>query len=87
MNDPDPEAEVPLAFEAWADLSARMVKLDEEARENLLEELDLDIEAWSQCDRYYGLMLAADIRAGRMDRAKAYASRFANKIATNGGRS
>lgn len=74
MTDDDPE--VPLDFDAWADLSARLVKLDEEAREKLLEESDLDLDTWTQCERHYGLLLAADLRAGRMERAKAYASRF-----------
>ncbi len=76
MMDDDPEEEVPLDFDAWADLSARLVKLDEEAREKLLDESGLDLDAWTRCDRHYGLLLAADLRAGRLERAKAYASRF-----------
>lgn len=68
--------EIPLSFDDWADLSARMLKLDPQAREELLIEHDL-LEAWGRCDLYYGTLIANDLRAGRMERAQSYAARFA----------
>jgi hypothetical protein len=67
--------DIPLSFDEWADLSARMLKLDPQAREDLLEEYELR-DAWGRCDLHYGTLIATDLRAGRMDRAQAYAARF-----------
>ena len=78
MSEPQQENDIPLSFDEWADLSARMLKLDREAREELLEEHDL-LDAWGRCDLHYGTMMANDLRAGRMERAQSYAARFTSK--------
>lgn len=75
MSEKPNQEEIPLSFDEWADLSARMLKLDRDAREELLEEHDL-LDAWGRCDLHYGTMLANDLRSGRTDRAQAYAARF-----------
>ena len=81
MSQLEHEHEVSLDFDQWADLSARLLKLDHDAREELLEAHGLDMDAWGRCDLHYGMIIATDLRAGRMQRAQAYASRFVSEPA------
>jgi hypothetical protein len=59
-------------FDGWAELSARLLGLDPEARVDLLEERDLPIEAWDRADGHWNRVLAGEIITGNMDRAKEY---------------
>ena len=75
MSEEAPEDGIPLTFEEWADYSARLMKTSPDERGQLLVEHDL-VDSWGRCDLHYGTMIANDLRAGRMDRAQAYAARF-----------
>lgn len=66
-------AEMQLDFDAWADLSARLMGLDLEARLDLLDEAQVDVRDWSRWEEQYVLAIADDIAQGRMDRAQRYA--------------
>lgn len=62
----------PLDFETWAALSARLLKLDAEQRYDILEARGVSPEDWMQSEEQHFATLAADIGAGRMDRAEHY---------------
>jgi hypothetical protein len=64
---------VPLSFEAWAELSARLVKLSPEQRLEILDEHEVETEEWRRCEMRYALALADDIEEGRMERVTFYA--------------
>ena len=65
--------EMPLSFEAWADLSARMMKRSERWRLDLLDVVQIEPDDWRRCDEHYARVLAGDLRQGRVDRAELYA--------------
>jgi hypothetical protein len=78
MSD-EQHGEIPLTFDEWADFSVRLLNTDPEKRNTLLVEHDL-LEAWGRCDLHYGTLIATDLRAGRIDRAQAYAARFTTSL-------
>jgi len=83
QNPPD-GAELPLSFEAWAELSGRLAKLSADERFDLLDERDVANKDWERCDRHYALALADEIGEGRMERARVYAAICAAQIAGRG---
>jgi len=66
-----------LTFDAWADLSARLLKLSPEARLEILDALDIDEPDWLTCNEHYCVMLAKDLAKNRRDRAESYGKRCA----------
>jgi hypothetical protein len=64
--------ELPLDFNGWMDLSARLLRLEQEERLDILEKRNIAPEDWSRCDEHYCLALTADIAENRMDRAERY---------------
>ncbi|XYI02877.1 hypothetical protein ACMHYB_25245 [Sorangium sp. So ce1128] len=72
---------VPLDFEAWSELSARLLERDVDARLDLLAEADVDPVDWNRCDMHWSLALAQDISAGRLDRAQRHGGRCATELA------
>lgn len=75
-----PKGALPLDFEAWAELSARLLQLEQAARLDVLDERGIDVADWTRWDEHHCLALAADIAAGRMDRAKNYGQRCAAEL-------
>src|SRR5258706_10860453 len=69
-----------LAFEGWADLSARLMGLGQEERLDILDAREVDVEDWTRCDEHYCLALAGDVARGVMDRAKIYGLKCATEI-------
>ncbi len=69
-----------LTFEAWADLSARLSGLDEEARLDLLDEREIDVEDWTQWDQHFAISLAADVARGHLERAVTYGKKCAAEL-------
>ena len=65
--------EIPLDFEAWAELSARMVGRTLDEQLDMLEELDVASADWTLSDQHYVSALAAEIADGRMERTERYA--------------
>jgi hypothetical protein len=70
---PTAEAWVPLTFEAWAALSARMMNLSEEERLDILDAHPVEPDDWRRCEEHYVHVLAGDVGQGRMERAELYA--------------
>jgi len=75
-----PKGALPLDFEAWAELSARLLQLEQAARLDVLDERGIDVADWTRWDEHHCLALASDIAAGRMDRAKNYGQRCAAEL-------
>jgi len=67
MMAPD-ECEPPLAFEIWAQVSARSLKRDPEERARLLDGYGIDDEHWSAADAYWTAAIVDDL--GRGDHAR-----------------
>ena len=65
--------ELPLSFDAWADLSARLATRTQEETFDILDEHDLEVTDWQRCEGHYARALAEDIAQGRMERARHYA--------------
>ncbi|WP_437931707.1 hypothetical protein WMF37_21430 [Sorangium sp. So ce291] len=72
---------LPLDFEAWSELSARLLGRDVDARLDLLAEAELEPVDWNRCDMHWSLALAQDIAAGRLDRAQRHGGRCATELA------
>ncbi|WP_437311236.1 hypothetical protein [Sorangium sp. So ce388] len=72
---------IPLDFEAWSELSARLLERDMDARLDLLAEAELEPVDWNRCDMHWSLALAQDIAAGRLDRAQRHGGRCATELA------
>jgi hypothetical protein len=81
---PPAEGEVPLSFEAWADLSARMAKLSQDDRRDLLDEQHIEPDDWARCEEHYALALVEDIGHGRLDRAELYAGKCVAEVERRG---
>ena len=64
--------ELLLDFDGWMKLSARLLRLEQEERLDILEKRNIAPEDWSRCDEHYCLALTADIAENRMDRAERY---------------
>ena len=67
--------EIPLDFEAWAELSARMLGRTLDEQLDMLKELDVRSADWTRSDQHYAGALAADLAEGRMERAERYAGK------------
>jgi hypothetical protein len=77
-----PEAgELPLSFEAWAELSARLLNREQGEQLDILDERKVKFEDWQRCDKHYALTLADDVRHGRMQRVEGYGSTCAAEMA------
>jgi hypothetical protein len=74
------EEGLPLAFDVWADLSARLLNLGTEARLEILDEQGVDEHDWMRSDEHHCLALAEDVAAGRMERARRYAGACAAEL-------
>jgi hypothetical protein len=72
--------ELPLDFDAWVELSARLLRLEQEERLDILEKRNIAPEDWSRCDEHYCLALTADIAENRMDRAQRYGQACAAEL-------
>jgi hypothetical protein len=62
----------PISFDRWVALAASLLDLDLAARIDLLEKRGVDPDEWMESDEHHSLALAAEIAAGRMDRAEQY---------------
>jgi len=78
------EGEMPLSFEAWAEVSARMLKLSREERLDILDAQHIEPDDWMRCDEHYARALAGDIGQGRRERAELYAGKFVAEVARRG---
>jgi len=76
----NPPAAAPLDFDAWADLSARLLQRDEEQRLDILADEEVELDAWARCDERWSAELVSDIARGRMDRAHQYGARCADEL-------
>lgn len=72
--------EAEIDFETWADLSARMLKLDQEARFDLLEEREIDPADFARAEQRWVMALSDDLSAEKMDRVDLYAARCAAEM-------
>jgi hypothetical protein len=72
--------EIPLDFEAWAELSARMLGRTLDERFDMLEELGVRSADWMRSDEHYTSALAADLVEGRMERAERYAGKCVAEV-------
>ncbi len=72
--------ETEIDFETWADLSARMLKLDQEARFDLLEEREIDPGDFARAEQRWVTALSDDLSAEKMDRVDLYAARCAAEM-------
>ena len=77
---PPDDGELPLSFEACAELSARLLGLGQGERLQFLDEREVNPDDWQRCDRHYSLALADDIVRERMERADLYGSKCAAEI-------
>ena len=66
------ESKLPVGFEAWVELSARLLKLGQDDRIDVLDERRIDVDDWMRCERHYCIALADEVAAGRMERATVY---------------
>lgn len=76
----DDRSEVPLDFDAWADLSAKLLQRDRDSRLDILEEREIGTDTWTACEKHWTLYLAAELSAGRMDQARAYGLKCAAEL-------
>jgi hypothetical protein len=81
MDAATPAEGLALDFDGWADLSARLLRLDREARADLLDERDLPVEEWDRVDEHWSGVLADEVIAGDMERAREYGRRCAEELA------
>ncbi len=72
--------ETEIDFETWADLSARLLKLDQEARFDFLEEREIDPGDYARAEERWVMALSDDLSAERMDRVDIYAARCAAEM-------
>jgi hypothetical protein len=77
---PHTEAPLPLSFDGWANLSARMMNLGKDERLDILDTQQIQVDDWKRCEERYSRALADDIRQGRMDRADLYASKCVAEV-------
>jgi hypothetical protein len=73
-------AELPLDFDAWARLSARLLKRRPEEREKILEAAKLDPAVWARCDDHWSGVLSGDLAEGELDRARIYSRCCADEL-------
>jgi hypothetical protein len=80
MSSSKPSNDVPFDFDTWAALSARLLNLGADARIDVLEERGVALEDWLRSDEHHCLSLAADVSAGRMERAERYGRMCAEEM-------
>lgn len=68
-------------FETWAELSARLLKLDQEARFDFLEEREIDPADYARAEQRWVMTISDDLSAEKMDRVDLYASKCAAEMA------
>jgi len=77
---PGEAAPVPLDFEAWAALSARLLQLEDEERFDVLAEAEVEPDDYARCDAHWSVAIARDIAAGSMARAEVYGAKCAEEL-------
>jgi len=73
-------AEERLSFEAWAELSLRLIGAGAEERVAALGARGLTAEEWSRLDERYLRALWEDLPSGREDRAAVYARKWEEEM-------
>ncbi|MEP7120949.1 MAG: hypothetical protein ABJE95_08575 [Byssovorax sp.] len=73
--------EAEIDFETWAELSARLLKLDQEARFDFLEEREIDPASYARAEQRWVMALSDDLSAEEMGRVDLYASKCAAEMA------
>ena len=73
-TEPRAEPEPEMAFERWAEVSARLLKRSPEERLDILEEVEIDPAAWSRADRRWIAQIAEDLDRGDEERPTRYAA-------------
>jgi hypothetical protein len=81
---PRAEAPMPLSFEGWADLSARMTNLGRDERLDILDTQQIQVDEWMRCEEHYTRALADDIRHGRVERTQLYAGKCVAEVERRG---
>jgi hypothetical protein len=74
-----------MAFDAWVDLSVRLLGATDDAKLPALAALGLSRSAWEAIDDAYLRLLSDDLRAGREERPRLYKARCDQEIAARGG--
>lgn len=77
----DRAAPLPLEFDRWAELSARLLDRTGEERVDILDEQGIDPADMERCDTQYGMEIAREVAQGRMERAESYARKCAAELA------
>lgn len=72
---------VELAFERWAELSAKLMFRDAEEQYEILAQNDLDLARWNRCDQHWLLTLARSIASGNDAQPLAYGRICAEEMA------
>jgi hypothetical protein len=67
------DAELPLSFEAWAELSASLIGAGPEERLDVLDARDIRLDDWRRCEAHYFASLTDDLVAQRVTRTLLYA--------------
>lgn len=80
----DSEKPPALAFDAWAELSARLVKREPEERLAVLDAAAIDADDWDGIDAYWVAALAAEIGRGVLVRAERYGQLCAQELLRRG---
>lgn len=80
VSDPAAADDLEMDFETWAALSARLLKLDQEARFDLLEERQLDPADFARAEERWVMALSDDLSAEKMARVDFYAARCAGEM-------
>jgi hypothetical protein len=75
------EGEAPLGFEAWAELSFRLIGAPAEETLEALAARGVTLEDWTRLDDDYLRLLSADLRAGRTERPALYAIKCNEEMA------
>lgn len=67
-------SEAEIDFATWAALSARLLKLDQEARFDVLEEREIDPAVFARAEARWVMALSDDLAIEKMDRVDLYAA-------------
>lgn len=79
---PDPaEAAAPLPFAVWAEASARLNRIPEQARTPILEALKLEPRRFTDANRFWTRVLVEEIGAAHLDRAQRLAEAYVREQA------
>jgi hypothetical protein len=69
-----------LSFDAWADLSARLMGLEQDRRFEVLDEQKVPPKEWTRCDQHYVRALGTDVAQGRRERVEIYGRKCAEEM-------